>query len=295
MTNPECEALSEVGARCPLKPSCGGASPPTPSYFERAGEATQGGAGSELRPRGCWVAHTMLTILEALCLFNSVEPALLRKGLSAEVVVSAALMHDVGKLASSYLRRRERFHNIASAIFTYRLMSSHAKLRGYAGPAAQAVLLHHEHRMWEHLSSSEDYVIRDYYSVLRRFSYAELDEKGAVALETLRAVLEDYSPAAPGVQSAHELISKLLASRKAAITPHEQQELLRPAHARLSLPLYYLLQLADNRAAWRRDRVNWRASIGELSNQAREPASLAQLILLRQGAKSRLLLTLPRC
>ncbi|MEM4445003.1 MAG: hypothetical protein QXJ21_06640 [Thermofilum sp.] len=74
----------------------------------------------------------------------------------------------------------------------------------------------------------------------------------------------------------------------------DEKVLLDEALAPRSLPLYYLLQLADNRAAWLREGVSWRREMGKLVDVRCDPLGLAQQLLVRYGGKSRLLLTLHR-
>ncbi|MEM4667341.1 MAG: HD domain-containing protein [Thermofilum sp.] len=290
MQVPECEALKEFGLACPLLGSCGGRQPPLPSFFH------------EKRPAGCWAAHTALTLLEAVSLLRSAGGVLPRKGLQPESLAVAALLHDAGKLSSAYLEGRDPFHNVTSALIALRVLDP-AKPESRA--IAQAILLHHEHRMWEYLSRGGvegALLAENYHDLLRRYSVR------CAVLESASQKLVRAVEAA--VQLAEQLFSASgdRAVQRAALSPLEslpnlsrvclrvsdEKVLLDEALAPRSLPLYYLLQLADNRAAWLREGVSWRREMGKLVDVRCDPLELAQQLLVRYGGKSRLLLTLHR-
>ncbi len=291
----ECRALASLGVSCPLSGRC--EEPPLPSYFLES----SAGAGARGEPSGCWAAHTALTLVEALRLFTLFRAALERRGLSGEAVVAAALLHDAGKLNSWYVEKGHSFHNISSAAVALRVAGEVCSIKPLAAVIAQAVLLHHEYRMWESLSSSE-YLIRDYYTLLSvKARTVKLHERSGKALEALRGLagsaLRLVAAGEEGerwAELAQSLVDKVKARQAYSLTPEEERELASAEHAPKSLPLYYVLQLADNRAARWREGVDWRAELLEAASKAGSPLELGSLVARMYGSRSRILLTAAR-
>lgn len=73
----------------------------------------------------------------------------------------------------------------------------------------------------------------------------------------------------------------------------EEKDLLESFLASKSLPLYYLLQLADSRATWLRSSMDWRKELNRLTEKCTHPLEAAEQILREHGGKSRLLLMPP--
>lgn len=291
MAIPECEALRAAKLSCPLRWSkCYGLQPPYPSYFE------------ERAPKGCWVAHTALTILEAFELYTIAGRALQRRGLTGGSVAVAALLHDVGKLSEAYLMGDDVFHNITSALIVLRVCGKELM---EARAIAQAVMLHHEHRMWEYLSSSDpvekafknsyDDLLMEYEKRVKFVKFSKKSQQYEALLEAMEGLMGQISdrfeerPDQSLISLLHRVPEHLTINRC-----EDRNVLLDTSLAPRSLPLYYILQLADNRAAWRRSGVDWRAELRRLTSERSSPLELATKMLRDYGSRSRLFLTLSR-
>lgn len=290
MRVPECEALKNFKLNCPLTDSCRDSKPPLPSYFRDG------------LPAGCWTAHTVLTLFEAISLLRLVKSALHRRGLRSESLALAALLHDTGKLCKAYLQGEDPLHNVTSALIALKVLSD-------ATPencsVAQAILLHHEHRMWEYLSSPERSLFTEsYHDLLKRYEKkvgcVEISKSSRELVQTVKATIEltaQILDTAGEELERQEVLSPLehiLELSKVCLQLNDEKRLLDDTLAPKSFTIYYILQLADNRAAWIRDYVLWRELLNELLKKAEEPKELAQKMLCRLGGKSRVLLTLCR-
>jgi len=263
MKEPECAVLETVfGLRCPL--SC--LQPPVASYFDN-GER-----------KGCWIAHTMLTLAESIELLKQTEKALRRKGLEPKHLLAAALLHDIGKLTVNYLNGKDQFHNITSAVIALNVLGDWGQEE--RGAVAQAVLLHHEYRMWRELIETPQ-IISDYFSLIIKKGKKKITMSNEYidALGALDALSVSYLPQELG-NACREIISRLKARSEYYLSQRDEHDLVRWRVAHKSLPLYYLLQLADNRAASARGGQYWRNQLKEFAEEARRSASEFSDILI---------------
>ena len=275
---PECAALETVfGLRCPL--SC--LRPPMPSYFD------------DSEKKGCWIAHTMLMLAESIELLKQTEKALRRKGLEPKHLLAAALLHDIGKLTVDYLNGKDQFHNITSAVIALNVLGDWEREERDA--VAQAVLLHHEYRMWRELIELPTTpMISDYFSLIRskKRRRITMSNKYIDALDALDALSASYLPREFG-GICREIISRLKAGSDYYLSQKDEHALTSWRAAHKSLPLYYLLQLADNRAASARGGQYWRNRLKEAVEEARRSASeFSDILISKFKYKSSIYLSL---
>jgi len=261
---PECVALETVfRLQCPL--SC--LQPPTPSYFYDGEE------------KGCWIAHTMLTLAESIELLKQTEKALRRKGLEPKHLLAAALLHDIGKLTVGYLDGKDVFHNVTSAVIALNVLEDWRQDERAA--VAQAVLLHHEYRMWRELfESTTTRMISDYFSLVRsKKRRIAMSTRYIDVLDAFDALSASYLPQELG-DICREITSRLKASSDYYLSLKDEHALASWRVAHKSLPLFYLLQLADNRAASARGGQYWRNQLKETAEEAHCSASEFSDILI---------------
>lgn len=228
------------------------------------------------RAMGCWVAHTALTAIECLRLKPRLERALDRKGIPWERVEEASILHDVGKLSEAYVSGSYVQHNVLSAVVALSLCEDRV--------VPTAILLHHEAMHWKDLYRTPlSTTLRrlqekiDMRPIVRGFS---LHEGWMDAVKAVKTVLEELE-----IESAVSALKRILRNRKHRVAPGDINRCLRWGdHLRKALILYWILYLADNRAASARDglRAYWLNSIMCLSEEELEnPSRLADAILRR--------------
>lgn len=211
--------------------------------------------------------------------------ALLKKGITERCLILAALLHDIGKLGKEYLRGKDPAHNVSSAAVALNVLRELSWPEVPAEPVAQAVLLHHEARMWKYLVTSNHILVHDFYSLLLKFKEVKLDEQSSLVLLTLPELVKSTRLGEVAIEVSKAVADILSKPRIFLLSPPYKKALTSGIYARQSLPLYYVLQLADNRAAWWREGVDWRSV-------ALSPLGLSQEMFRRYGSKSRILLTL---
>lgn len=277
MKEPECAALKSIfklqcPAECPR--------PPAPSYFLN-------GEG-----KGCWVAHTMLTVIESIELLRQTEKAIYKKGLKPQHLLVAALLHDIGKLTKDYSIGKDRFHNISSAIITLNVLEKWEQEE--RAVVAQAVLLHHEYRMWQELFETADMrMIPDYFSLVRSKKKRVIMLTNYVDILTILDELLAYYLSQEIRNICKEIILQLKTHSNYYLSQKDEHSLTNWRVAQKSLPLYYLLQLADNRAASARGGKYWRNRLKEVVEEANRNASdLSDTIISKFKYRSSIYLSL---
>jgi len=245
------------------------------------------GRKGELKvPAGCWVAHTALTALECARMRARLEKVVRRMGLTWADVEKLAVLHDVGKLSEAYARYgfRGLRHNVLSAVVAYRACGRNITI-------TRAAFLHHEATHWrdlyrlgvyQHLTDSLSSSMRRL--VGRGF---RLRDGYVLALEGL-ANLVDHM----GARGARPVLAFLANEDFYQMNPSELERKLGRLTWR-SMALYWILYLADNRAASAREtsRAYWLDAVRRLPEEARGPAELADLILGLRGRLAHISLT----
>ncbi|MCX8180003.1 MAG: HD domain-containing protein [Thermofilaceae archaeon] len=244
----ECDVLRSVfKLNCP-HPS---GSPPAYSYYEN-------GVG-----KGCWLAHTLLTVVEAFNLASEVGGSPLLSKVKPELLLAAALLHDVGKLSKDYINRGGSYHNLISAIVSLNVLKRWPNEEGCV--VAQAVLLHHESRMWRVMFSRDKPLTFDCYSLVKKISkQIEMTDKYSSIIDMLGNMLRSlkFLEEAKYVETLNGLLDALRELKfPLKLETDEEKTLCKADLAPRSLPIYYLLQMADNRAAFARERSYWRFAL----------------------------------
>ena len=237
----------------------------------------RGGKGEPKVPAGCWVAHTALTALECARMRARLERALRRVGLKWADVELLAVLHDIGKLSEAYARYgfRGLRHNVLSAVVAYRACGGNMTIM-------RAAFLHHEASHWRDLYWLKVPHIRDtIFSdmvrlVVRGF---KLRDGYVLALEELAGLLDRM-----GVEGTRPVLAIIADEDFYQMSQDELDRKLgrfRP----VEIALYWILYLADNRAASAREtsEAYWLDAVRRLPEEAREPAELADLILRLRG------------
>jgi len=234
------------------------------------------------RPAGCWIAHTALTALECARLRPRLERALRRLGMSWSAVEMLAVLHDVGKLSEPYGRRSMPGHNVLSMVVA-------SSVCGPSSPISQAVFLHHEAMHW-----------RDIYRIglHQHITIPPLTKRiinrgfrlrhGYIgALERLNAFLDIM-----GVEGAGETIEGVMARASYRMAPQEAEFYIRYFSPK-AMSLYWVLFLADNRAASAREtsEAYWLDVVRRAFEEARSPAELSDILLRRAGRLTHISLT----
>ncbi len=282
---PECVVLKAAGEikRLPCEDNC--LATYFPSHFDRVG-----------KPRGCWIAHTALCILEAHSIKEQVIPCLARKGIPWKAFLSAVALHDAGKLTEEYLVNAYPYHNALSAIIALKLLQAHPNLSKYAYPISCAIFLHHEYRHWKLLLTQEEYLIPlDLTRTVRRLTRIRMMKGFEKAIEALIQVLECLPEREP-----IPLLNSLAANNEYR-TKYKEYRLMLTSNflgwkaLSQALTLHWLLYLVDNRAASARDTTSnyWRIALAEFSSINNDPYRLAEKILQEGGRRlARVALTL---
>lgn len=241
---PECVTLAKLlGREWPLCAECDRAR--RPSYFVDGD------------PKGCWVAHTVLAVYEAAALARVLGKLLNRLELR-ERLLEAAALHDAGKLTRQYVEGKCKFHNVLSAAIADAALRGLGRSDGDRRVVCLAVLLHHEARHWRALYEEPLALhVCDTWRSQQRFEVLDAEPTLAAAQELLDQL---------GLRGAAEALSRV--PERGSVSRDWCTELLRrdPAVYRRSLPLYYLVRLADNRAASARETYwLWRLPTGASS------------------------------
>lgn len=247
---PECEVIGKklrtIGYHKPCRACIKG----IPSYSRREGEAR--------RPLGCLIAHTILSLLEALQLSKyfrlSVERLSKKYGVEGEswnIAISSVVLHDIGKLDNKY-----RMGDLKG--FAHNVLSSLVVLEAFRNEAAAplmayALLLHHEAYHW-----------KDVERFMRYTSLMEtLPERLKVSVE--RGVVDPFREALSNILKEMGLNKVCDNVHKACETLTELSGQIVESRFKLrrcpkryliaSLPLYRIIYIADNRAASARDGI----------------------------------------
>jgi len=246
----------------------------------------RGGKGEPKVPAGCWVAHTALTALECTRMRARLERAVQRIGLTWADVELLAVLHDVGKLSEAYARYgfRGLRHNVLSAVVAYRACGENIAIM-------RAAFLHHEAFHWGDLCRLGIYqhLLDSLSSDMKRLVGRgfRLRDEYVSALENLADLLDNME-----VRSARPTLAAIAKEDFYQMEPSELERKLgrfRPAE----IALYWVLYLADNRAASAREtsRAYWLDAIRRLPEEAKGPAELADLILRRRRHLAHISLT----
>ena len=170
-------------------------------------------------------------------------------------------------------------HNVASAVVALKILDELLGIER-AHIVAGAVLLHHEGRLWRRVLEEQGPLApRRISQALRRLTKVELlNEAGeaASALIEMRKILQLSEVTVSALRC-------LARARVFRIKYREYHEILREEAAFLSkvMPLYWLIQLVDNRAASVRESAEnyWLGRLGRLMANARDAESLADAVL----------------
>ena len=269
---PECMVLTQE--LCLKKPPCETCVAREFFSFWRSGQ-----------PKGCWVAHTALTALESLRMKPRLARALLRLGVSWTDVEKLTVLHDTGKL-TKYYGRGWAGHNVFSMVIA-------AITCGRRSPVAQAVFLHHEAMHWGEIYrmryptvSLADTIRRwQREAAVKGFRLREGHEK---AVEQLRIFLDIM-----GINSVTDLLEvvKNTLFFKLGRMPDDIVSRLDTR----ATALYWVLYLADNRAASARDGPEsyWLYKAREMVSEHRDPSKLAEGLLKNHPRSDIALTALP--
>jgi len=144
----ECEFLKEawnVRCKCNMVEF--------PSYFRKLNK--------EYEPRGCLIAHTVLTLLETLNIEHRILNVILRvfkaireseKVNPLNVLYVTILLHDIGKVDRGYRRFRKPWHNVISAWIAKKILEKMLP-EPIASTSALSIFLHHEAYHWMELAN----------------------------------------------------------------------------------------------------------------------------------------------
>jgi CRISPR/Cas system-associated endonuclease Cas3-HD len=278
----ECLALRKFfKINCPSLEDCIKEGPPAYSYFK------------DKQGRGCWIAHTALTIIETLSLLDIAQGVLSRRNLDEECLIAISFLHDIGKLTVEYIKDGDPYHNIVSATISLSVLKDPPFDEDKALMMTQAILLHHEHRMWEKFYRDDAPLIRDYFNLIKKYKRPyRMKNNYSSILDKLVEVVDDF-PLARGV--IEELSKKLKEEERYFLDPRYELKLIRWRLAPFSLVLYYLIQLADNRAASARGGTYWKEKIKERIRNigdASDPIALSDALAKVKDRDRRILLTL---
>jgi len=268
---PECHVLRSIlGRAVPCRERC--STLRIASYFEKRKDS--------FIPRGCLLAHSMLSIVEAQRVRAVFQIPLHRifkanevKGFSAppseeiwRAVLSAILVHDLGKLTKDYQERRNvRHHHVSAIIARKALEDVFGEFMSLV--LAYAIILHHEAIDWRSMEKSfltRSY-IREVFSPSRSITYDVQD-----------IPLEDFEHAAADImgeltnmgllgEADHEVLltvqnaalSELRRNTRNVLRISDELRVAKLPDKRYQVPsiaVYRLIYLADNRAASARER-----------------------------------------
>ncbi len=282
--SPECTALAEI---LKISPSClrSCSATETPSYVD------------DSTPKGCLIAHTTLTIIEAQLvsshfktplfkIFTHFHPSKETRSTEDDLwseLLTAFLLHDLGKLTTEYLERTStakppmRHHQVSAVIAKKaleKMLDSYNALE-----VAYAVLFHHEALDWKAVENS--IFLFSYLSKAMSSSRTPIlfnvDAKRLTSFEkNLQQLLHQLHN--QQILTKHQLqtlsqalaysMEEMLSNQKTVMYPGEILEARKtrdPRYTAPALALYRLLYLADNRAASARKhywlhalkQVNW--------------------------------------
>jgi len=237
-------------------------------------------------PKGCWIAHTALTALECLRLRPRLEKPLRRLKIAWDEVEALAVLHDTGKLTEFYADRRKRWRRVGHNVFS---MAIAANTYGRTYRVARAAFLHHEAFHWsevikrglEHIGNT----IKNWHrtAIIRGFRLRDGYEE---AVEYLGEFLN-----ALGIRELDWILDELMRRRIYDLRGRMPDELISYIDAK-DIALYWVLYLADNRAASARDGPEgyWRYRLLDIVSECRDPAELTERLL---KAKLHIALTAP--
>ena len=258
---PECEVLvRELGFG---KPPCGAC------VADRFFSFWHRRKYDKKRPAGCWVAHAALTLLECLRLRPRLEGALRRLKIPWSDIEVLAILHDAGKLTECYAKGIPG-HSVFSMVIV-------ANICGYRSRLARAAFLHHEAFHWarvakrglEHIadaiSSNQSKIASNGFNLRKGH-----DE----AVECLKALLHSA-----GLRQMDDILDELSSRRKYSLNC-KPDELISYIDAK-DIAMYWILYLADNRAASARDgpKGYWLYRIREIMSSHQDPLDLTDKLL----------------
>lgn len=225
----------------------------------------------EGRPLGCWIAHTALTILEC----ERVRPRLERAFRRVEWwrVQAATALHDIGKLSECYVNGVKGVqHNVLSSAVA--LIVCGDKI------VSTAIFLHHEAMHWSRMYKTplrlfqriEDSVSERTCKALREGF--KLHDRCKDALMGLMYVLNRM-----GLKNVFDMLEDVSMKREYKVSIKDLR--IESRFLMNSLPVYWVLFMADNRAASARDgsEAYWLNVLKRFSEASRTPSKLADRIL----------------
>lgn len=221
--------------------------------------------------QGCWVAHTALTVIESVRLKSRLGKALEKRGVNWHVVEDLAILHDVGKLSEAYIEwKRPMQHNVFSwaiALTLYRDLT-----------IPTTILLHHEAMHWRDLYRKRLSFFQQLRATINMKPIIEgfkLHERCDDTLNALKIVLRD-------LKLERKILDDILGVRVYRAKLEDLNRCLRwGKHLSMALKLYWILYLADNRAASARDGLEayWLNLLKKFSEISEEPLKLTDCIL----------------
>jgi len=254
-----------------------------PSFFEKS------------QPQGCFTAHTLLCLLELILLKTEIAGILVRSDIEWSELVTAVLLHDIGKLTSNYIKEKYSKHNVLSAVITYTLLRGKNVDYENIVKLCQAILLHHEYRHWSELFREELVHIASTIEKPKggriRMASGYVDALGKLKFvaQELRLIGEEQV----------DLLDSLLYKRE-IVFPREFKAYIAGYWGTPTLQavkMYWFLQLVDNRAASCREGLKnyWLIQFKSISEQV-EAENLKSILLadkiLSQTRSPRILLSL---
>mgnify|MGYP000218034965 CR=1 FL=1 len=228
----------------------------------------------EEKGMGCWVAHTALTCLECLRLMPRMFKPIEKYNLTWEDVEVLAVMHDVGKLSSQYLEGKKIQHNVISSYIMLELCKDDETIEN-SKPVALAILLHHEAYHWKRLLHLQIQPFHFVDSIKTINEDIRLGDGYRLALDNLSDFLKKMK-----IKAGLKLINRL---KERNVYHYDQREINRllaeNAIRAKAFLLYWILYLADNRAASSRESHQnyWIEPLRRMSPMS--PSDLAQKIL----------------
>jgi len=263
---PECLTLRDQLGPLPCERSC--IAGLFPSYFEK---------GS---PKGCWLAHTTLSLLEVL----RIKEALLHshKRLSLEDVLLATLLHDIGKLTKDYLLEAYPYHNLLSAIIALKSLKSADIPVVDPLIIARAIFLHHEYRHWRSVFQAGYLNVHIIDSIKKRKLRVIMAEDFEEPLEYLKEIIREELRLRGALSP---VLNNLIMQKGYRAKPEDYQKIASISGGWSMVPkflsLYWILQLVDNRAASAREGANayWAYRLARYKELSDKPCALARAIL----------------
>lgn len=223
---------------------------------------------SEYEPKGCLIAHTALSLIEALNVRDyyqrSIEKLLKEVKCNLNpwnLALATILLHDFGKLHDRYrLGEVAPQHNVVSSIITARTLS------GECGKiASYAIFLHHEAFHWKDV---EKYIglISIHHTIKPKVYFLFNENILNIFNENLSSILDII-----GLEELKNIVNRAINVMKKISGKHIQVRYeisqIKPNYRNLpiALALYKLIYMTDNRAASARSeywiniakKINW--------------------------------------